>query len=148
MPIEPSKPWSGEHRADLAKVRALCERLGQPAWMPDPRNWVWRTSAGRLQGPGLIYGYEQGPALANLLWLALDFDHPPKVFDMSSNPLVCLVFGHAYAARLGGNALLDLAALHPLEQFAALLPETSSGNPLEQAYPVLRLLARRRLHHA
>jgi hypothetical protein len=132
---------------DLAKVRALCSRLEQPFWMPDPDKWVWLQPDGRPQGPGLV-SYAS-PGLTNLLWLALDLPAPPPVFQMTDNLLAGLVLLLAGSSRLVGQPLLDMAALHPLDEFAALLPEARApgSNSLEGAYPVLRLLALRRLRH-
>jgi hypothetical protein len=131
---------------DLAKVRAMCTRLGQ-LWMPDPASWAWRRPDGMVQG--LAHIYADNPGLANLLWLALDMPAPPRQYNVTDNLLAVLVLAQASRSKLNGVPLLDVAALRTLAEFSRLLPEARiAGNELEGAYPVLRLLALRRLRDA
>jgi len=132
---------------DLLKVRAMYEQLESPFWMPSPGSWVWHRPDGAGQGFGLMAPHE--PGLANLQWLALDMSHPPFSYDASRNLLYSLLQMRSYSARLNGEPLLDVAAVTPLEEFAALLPEKAeSVHDVERTYPLLKVLAGRRLRHA
>lgn len=130
----------------LLDVRVMWRRLERPAnWMDNPSSWIWRRADGAPQGFG--YAWTEDIGLANLLWLTLGMDTPPTEYDAGTNPLFMRVIAHARTSLVSGASLLDLAARLPLKEFAALLPATSTGgsNPLECAYPLLKLLARDRL---
>lgn len=124
------------------QVRALYSRLERPFWMPEPASWVWDCD-GRPQGPGLLITCE--PGLANLLWLALDLGRPPQVYDLSKNSVMTMLLLAGGAARLAGEPLFDRAALHTLAEFHDLLPGQASGEVLTAVYPLLKMLAARRL---
>lgn len=131
----------------LKQVRALCARLENPYWMAKPDDWVWVRPDGAAAGFGLIA--RSHPGMANLLWLAMDLATPPWEYDMDSNPMMQLLFVYGTSSRLCGQPLADLAALSTLQEFHELLGAVGPGsNPLEHAYPVLRMFAARRLRHA
>jgi hypothetical protein len=131
---------------DLEKVRALTARISYPHWMHRPGTWTWTRPDGMSQGfSSMIYTQ---PGLCNLLWLAMDLDRPPEAYNALANPLYMLLVVNR-DAKLRGEPLTDMAALLTLRQFHDLLPEsTAAVNPVEHAYPLLRLLAERRLDHA
>lgn len=130
------------------KVVQLFKRLASPHWMQNPRSWVWQREDGGPQGFGPIC--KEHPGLANLLWLSMDMVRPPLYYDGVNNALynAVLVLGHS--ALLDGEPLFDRAALDPLHQFYNRLPdaEAPGARGLETMYPLLKLLAARRLTHA
>lgn len=132
----------------LIDVRNLCHQLGHPNWMPKPRSWIWARPDGLAQGFGP--GWQLDPGLANLLWLSMDFREPPQTYDATKNALYVYIMVHGPSSKLHGLPLFDLAATRSLEEFVILLPASETllagGNNLERAYPLLRLLAIRRLH--
>lgn len=129
----------------LVQVRTLCHRLENANWMPKPREWVWVRPDGRMQGFGVLWPDQ--PGLANLLWLAMDMGSPPQRYDSASNTLFSLVLLHAEMAKLDGGLLHDWAGVLTLRQFHDRLPEKAGPgpNPIERTYPLLKLLAARRL---
>lgn len=132
----------------LTDVRNMCHQLGNPNWMANPRSWIWTRPDGLAQGFGPAW--RESPGLANLLWLSMDFREPPQVYDATKNSLYMYLMMFAGSSKLHGLPLLDLAGLRSLQAFHTLLPagETllAGGNSLERAYPLLKLLAQRRLH--
>lgn len=129
---------------EMLDVRLLYARLADPLWMDQPERWVWRRPDGAPQGPALVA--QRAPGLANLLWLSMDMAQPPRDYDGIRNPLFTRVVTCAGSAHLAGEPLLDVAGLVPLAEFARMLPqEPASDHPLEQTYPLMRLLAERRL---
>jgi hypothetical protein len=143
LPIHPEVIYRAR---DLGKVRALCEHLASPQWMPNPGAWLWTRPDGNPQGFGML-AYTS-PGMANLLWLAMDMDEPPSRYDTRANPLYQMVITDAAAAKLAGQPLVDLASVLPLSAFADKLSDVPLGHGIEQMYPLLRALAQRRLHHA
>lgn len=131
---------------DLCELHALWARLAHPWWMPAPHTWTWRRPDGKPQGFGPITA--DAPGLANLLWLSLDLGRPPQEYDASQNGLYTLLVMHSSTAKLFGEPLLDVAGLLPLREFAALLAGAGGSHPVERAYPLLSLLAERRMHRA
>jgi hypothetical protein len=129
---------------DLAKVREMFSRLEHHSfWMPRPESWVWaRPGDGQPQGFGLLA--RQSPGLCNLLWLSMEMDRPPAVYDAMENGLYMLIMLQGQKARLLGEPLLDVAGLMTLVQFEQALP-AEAGFGLATAYPLLKLLAKRRL---
>lgn len=127
------------------QVRQLCERLEHPNWMPNPGSWTWARPDGARQGFGLIWRDE--PGLANLLWLSMDMGRPPATYDSARNTLYGLVLTQMTVAELDGELLTDWAGVLPLSEFHAKLGKApvSKRNVLENAYPLLYLLAGRRL---
>jgi hypothetical protein len=132
---------------DLTRVRTLYKRLSDPHWMARPLEWFWAGPDGRPQGfAPLTYS---NPGLANLLWLSLDMGSSPQCYDVNRNGLYMLLLLIGHSAQLDGEPLLDLASVLTLREFAARLPATaSSGLGAESAYPLLKMLAERRLAHA
>jgi hypothetical protein len=131
---------------DLEKVRALEARISHPYWMRNPETWTWTRPDGMSQGFASLM-YTQ-PGLCNLLWLAMDMDRPPSLYNALANPLYMLLVINR-AAKLRGEPLTDAAGLLSLQQFHDLLPSASVAlDPVEHAYPLLKLLAARRLDHA
>jgi hypothetical protein len=139
--------WYPEPRRPVIDLplRALYARLENPYWMPEPASWVWDCD-GRRQGPALLITCE--PGLANLLWLTLDMGTPPQTYDMSLNPVMSMLMLAGSPAKLAGEPLFDQAALHTLQEFHDLLPAEASGATLTAIYPLLKMLAARRLRHA
>ena len=139
---------------DMEGLRALLARLENPLWMRDPASWVWQRGDGAPQGPGLLVrahqrGGDHAPGFCNLQWLAMDLDTPPRHYDLGHNLLYSILSLHALGARLAGEPLLDVAGIVPLRQFAAMLPpQVTSSQPAEKMYPLLRVLAERRLAYA
>jgi len=131
--------------APMKTVRNLCHRLGHPNWMADPTAWYWKRPDGMPQGFGL--GWHAHPGLANLLWLSMDLEHPPQVYDGGTNPLYTSTIMFCGTSKLRDQALLDWTSLGSLQEFHDALPATApaGGNSLERAYPLLKLLAKRRL---
>jgi hypothetical protein len=139
-------PESFLRARDLEKVRRLCARLAHPHWMLRPRSWMWARPDGMPQGFGnAVY---TNPGLSNLLWLSMDMDAPPTAYDAQMNSLYVVLFQGAEFARIGGTPLTDLAALCTLREFVDRLPREPGRHGAEVAYPLLRLLAERRLKHA
>jgi hypothetical protein len=137
-PPQPNQPDS-----DLVKVRALCRHLADPFWMPRPRSWVWaRPGDGQPQGFGLLAA--ASPGLCNLLWLSMEMDQPPQTYDAQANGLYLLLAMEGARARLAGEPLLEVAGLMTLAQFEQALP-AEGGLGLAATYPLLKLLAKRRL---
>lgn len=131
----------------LDKLRLLFAQLTDPLWMDQPERWLWRRPDGAPQGPALIT--QRSPGMANLMWLSLDMAQPPRDYDAIRNPLFLQIATSAGSARLAGEPLLDVAALVPLARFAAMLSQAPlSAHALEAAYPLLRILAERRLRDA
>lgn len=133
--------------AVMVRVKQLCLRLGHPNWMPAPETWEWRRPDGSRQGFGPYW--RQDPGMANLLWLAMDLHRPPAEYDASQNTLYTLLFTHGATATLWGQPLLDMAGVLPLKEFHHRLGSAPYAvHPVEMAYPLLYLLAERRLAHA
>jgi hypothetical protein len=135
-----------DHSPEMGKVRAMCEHLARPYWMPNPQAWIWARPDGKPQGFGVVAA--SNPGLANLLWLSMEMDRPPLSYDAAQNGLYSILITQGYGACVGGEPLLDVAGLLPLREFARQLEQPASGQIVEQAYPLLRLLAQRRLDHA
>jgi hypothetical protein len=130
---------------DLEKVRALEARISHPYWMHRPEAWLWARPDSRLQGFAPLM-YDQ-PGLCNLLWLAMDQDAPPPMYDAESNSLY-MMLSVSRDATLMDYPLHDVAGLVSLREFAAALDAETTRIPrttLERAYPLLRLLAHGRL---
>jgi hypothetical protein len=128
---------------DLAKVQALCLRLANPHWMPRPQSWMWLRGDGMPQGFGTLA--HERPGLANLLWLSLDLDAPPRTYEAHMNSLYVLLFQEAEFTFIGGTSLVDIAGLSTLREFIDRLPIEPGKRGLERMFPLLRLLAERRL---
>lgn len=131
---------------ELAKVQALVSRLSSPHWMRNPRSWMWARGDGMPQGFGLAA--LERPGLANLLWLSMDLDVPPRLYEANKNTLYVLLFQEAEFVQIGGMSLADLAALSTLREFVERVPCEPGKRGLERAFPLLRLLAKRRLDNA
>lgn len=115
--------------------------------MEAPECWLWRRPDGLPQGFATISS--KVPGLANLLWLAMGMDAPPATYNSDINGLYNLVLMEARGAKLAGQPLIEVAGLLPLQRFLALLPQqVASTQPMERAYPLLRVLALERLSHA
>jgi predicted NUDIX family NTP pyrophosphohydrolase len=144
MPLFFQNKPEPDHSPEMDKVRALCAHLGSPFWMRNPRSWVWsRPSDGAPQGFGLAA--HDSPGAANLLWLSMEMDRPPHSYSATENGLYTLITVQAGRALLGGEPLIDVAGILTLQQFYDRLPDWPVGSGLEQAYPLLKLLAGRRL---
>lgn len=135
----------------LDRLRSMWARLASPHWMRNPRSWMWACSDGRPQGFGVLANDQ--PGKANLLWLSMDLDAPPRAYDAHTNSLYVLLYREAEFSRLDGQPLADLASMLTLREFAERLPTQQEmfNRPLvgaERAYPLLKLLAERRLAHA
>lgn len=131
--------------AVMLQVRKMVAHLEKPYWMIAPEAWWWVSPSGARQ---TLYSPTE-PGLSNLLWLVMDMDTPPHHYSAALNSMMTLVFACSPAAKLGGVSILDAAAVLPLRDFYDLLVKAPRGtNPLEETYPVLALLAKRRLNHA
>lgn len=132
--------------AVTAKIRKMWGHLERnPFWMPSPRSWTWKRPDGHYQG---FAGMGQdNPGIANLLWLTLDMATVPKTYNAAENSLFQYVIVHASKVKIGHIPLLDAASFYTLREFEAMLPHTVpvTRNPLERAFPLLKLLAQRRL---
>lgn len=128
---------------ELAKVQDMCRRLANPHWMPRPKSWMWLRGDGMPQGFGTL-AYDR-PGLANLLWLSLDLDVPPRNYEANLNSLYVLLFQEAEFTFVDGTALTDIASLSTLREFIDRMPTEPGKRGLERAFPLLRLLAERRL---
>ena len=131
-----------------AVVLPFVSRVVNPNWMPNPDNWVWTTPEGNMQGFGHVWRNQ--PGLANLLWLVLDMERPPRLFDARKHDafMLVLTYGAAHAGVL--DDLVQLAELNGLSRFRSELskrPEIAAV-PRFQLAPLLLLLAERRLRHA
>jgi hypothetical protein len=125
-------------------VRRLCLLLANPNWMPKPRSWIWARPDGMAQGFGP--SWQENPGRANLLWLSLALGSPPHTYNANDNTLYMSLLLLGDKARLRGEPLFDMAALYSLKDFHDMLPSTVGGGPLENHYPLLKLLAKGRLH--
>ncbi len=126
---------------------AALKRVIHPAWTAKPDDWRW-TRPGDLGTQGIGSNWRTDPGMFNLLWLSMDLGAPPAVYDIRENHLSVILITGAEQARLAGRPLLEVAALLPLAEFYQLLGPQASRNPAERAYPLLQLLAMRRLSHA
>lgn len=101
-----------------AYMRALMDRQLQrtinPNWMPDPDSWNWPMEAGHPPQQGWGRTWRDNPGLANLLWLVMQMDKPPALWNARTMPRYSMVV-------LGANGALrpvvELAALNTLDQF-------------------------------
>jgi hypothetical protein len=117
-----------------------------PNWMPHPDNWMWVRPDGVMQGFGNSWRDHVG--LANLFWLALDMDQPPKLFDARQHQLymLLLMYGSPTAGTLA--QLVELAEFNPLPVFRrrlAMTPEMAMI-PRHNLAPLLLMLADGRVH--
>lgn len=131
-----------------AQILPFVQRVVNPNWMPTPDQWVWTTPEGSTQGFG--HTWRSNPGLANLLWLVLDLERPPRVFDARKhNPYMLIaIYGAAHSGTLA--ELVKLAELNSLARFRTELvkrPEIANV-PRHQLAPLLILLAERRLRNA
>lgn len=131
---------------DLGKLHALWARLSNPHWMPRPQAWMWARGDGMPQGFGVLS--RERPGMSNLLWLSMDLDVPPLMYEATHNSLYVLLFQEAAFTQIGGASLEDLAAVSTLREFADRVPREPGKRSLERAFPLLRLLAERRIDHA
>ncbi len=104
-------------------------RVINPCWMGNPDDWVWLRPDGQLQGFGI--GWREDPGLANLCWLAMGMNEPPRHYDATQNAL--------YMWVLSQVQLRSCAALLSLKAFAML--DFDHPNALE-----LQQRAARRTH--
>lgn len=119
-----------------------------PNWMPRPDSWMWQRVDGTTQGFGATWRDHVG--LCNLLWLALDMDKPPTLFDARQHHLYMLLLMYGSPAAGTLVDLVELAEFHPLPVFRqqlALLPDMAVV-PRHNLAPLLLLLAERRLYRA
>lgn len=121
-------------------------RRHSPTWMPRPDSWLWRTPEGTPQG--FARSWRDSPGSANLLWLAIDFDHPPAEYDARQNNLAMLLIAHGRQMTLDALPLLDQAGSLTLQQFRDLLQSAPFTSPTHNIAPLLAMLATRRLDHA
>lgn len=130
------------------RVQRLYARLENPTWMPQPRSWVWRRPDGQAQGFGPTWF--ESPGRANLLWLALNLRRPPAEYDANHNDLYMAILLQGDVSKLAGEPLTDMAGLHSLRCFHALLAGEAprNGTQLEQMYPLLKMLVGERLRDA
>lgn len=130
--------------ASRKRIHDMCFKLGNPGWMPHPKDWLWTRPDGQEQGFGRMY--DDMPGLCNLLWLTMELGRPPREYDAVKNPVYMLVLMKSGTAKLAGMPLLDAAAMHTLREFHHLLPdEAPQGNLLERSYPMLKWFAAQRL---
>lgn len=113
-------------------------------WMVNPGQWIWATAAGQAQGPGMVA--DEDPGLANLIWLALDMEEPPRRYDLRYHNLVHILLMTSNQLTLAGLPLRDQAASLTLTQFH----ETCAAEPHKPGsiIELLALLSKGRLTHA
>lgn len=112
------------------------------AWMARPGDWVWTAPGGQPQGFGL--NWRDNVGRANLLWLAMDMDTPPsRQYNLRFHQLCMLILTHGEKMGLAGLPLFDQAGTLTLAQFRNVCQEHN-----ESIYPLLVLLANRRMEHA
>lgn len=119
-----------------------------PAWMPLPGNWMWPTPDGQMQGFGA--SWRSNPGLANLLWLSLDMEKPPRLFDCRQHELYMLLFTYGQPTCGTLSRLVELAELTRLRDFPRRLetrPEIARI-PRYDLAPLLITLADQRIKHA
>lgn len=131
-----------------AQVLPFVRRVVNPNWMPNPDRWVWPTAEGAMQGFG--YTWRSNVGLANLLWLVLDMETPPRCFDAHKHNayMMIMLYGAAHNGTLA--ELVQLAELNGLARFRTELakkPEMANV-PRAKLAPLLLLLAERRLRNA
>lgn len=131
-----------------AEIFMMSMKRHQSTWMDRPGDWVWESIGGQLQGFGLSWRDNVG--LANLLWLAMDMEAPPKIYHMRTNVLATLLTMHGGQMKLGGLPLFDQSASLTLAQFrnALTIQAFEAPPPCPNISPVLTTLANGRLVYA
>lgn len=121
------------------------------SWVERPQDWVWQAPERLRQGFGpMVRDGAAGVGLANLLWLSMDMETPPRFYDARTNPLYVALALYAPQMVLNAWPLLDQAADLTLRQFheqcnkGPLLGPKQLGTML----PLIQLLATRRLENA
>jgi hypothetical protein len=123
-------------------------RVIHPNWFPSPDAWVWTRPAGGRQGFGTNWRQEGQVGLSNLLWLVLDRQTPPALFEAASHPVYPLVLAHCRGAL---EVVTNLAEIGTLEEFHRLLSGLMRNHakvPGVDLGPLLRKLAEKRIRHA
>jgi hypothetical protein len=113
----------------MSSVHQFMRRITEPAWMHQPDAWMWRRPDGAAQGFGA--SWREDPGQANLLWLAMGLDRPPRNYDACGNALYMFVL-------IKGQRLAEQASLLSLEEFSRL---RGVGAEIDLIH-----LAQRRLH--
>jgi hypothetical protein len=114
-------------------------RLVYPYWVDDMETWKWPV-AGMFCGPALLMGSD--PGKANLLWLALGLEVPPKAPPpgLASNLLYSWV---VYESQK--YPVLALASMYTLPEFAARIGGLRSESfQVAQMLLTLKMLAEKR----
>jgi hypothetical protein len=132
----------------MGTVLPFVRQVVNPNWMPNPDNWMWTTPENTRQGFGRTWRAQ--PGLANLLWLALDMNTPPRLFDARQHQLYCLLLMYGAPGVGVLRELVELAELQPLRPFVQRLKAkpAMADIPRYKLAPLLTTLAEGRLLRA